>query len=49
MDHFVQTIYQKLINDLDVIPELKKVDVKSPMLVGDRVRSCITELKTHRG
>jgi hypothetical protein len=47
MDHFVQTIYQKLINDLDVIPELKKVDVKSPMLVGDRVRSCITELKTH--
>lgn len=47
MDNFVQTVYQKLLNELLAVPELKKVSVKNPLLVGDRVRRSMEELKAH--
>ena len=47
MDNIVQNIYQNLLKDLTELPELKKVGVKNPVVVGDRVRSSIAALKTH--
>ena len=49
MDNFVQTVYQKFLNELAAAPELKNVGVKNPIAVGDLVRRCITELKNHIG
>lgn len=47
MDNFVQTVYQKLLTELGTVPEVKKVGVKNPLLVGNSVRASIAELKAH--
>jgi hypothetical protein len=47
MDNFVQTVYQRLLNELSALPELKSLGVKNPLLVGEKVRQCIIELKNH--
>ena len=47
MDNFVLTVYQNLLNELRDVPELKTVSVKNPLLVGDKVRKAVDELKAH--
>lgn len=47
MDKFVQNVFQKLQTELTEIPDLKKVGVKNPLLVGELVRNSIAELKSH--
>jgi hypothetical protein len=47
MNNYVETIYQKLLHEIEAVPELKNVNVKNPLLTGDLVRKCIEELKAH--
>jgi len=47
MDNVVQNLYQNLLKELSGIADLKKVGVKSPVLIGERVRSSISLLKAH--
>lgn len=47
MENYVQTIYQKLLSEISTVPELKKIGVKNPLQVSDKVRTCIEELKSH--
>lgn len=47
MDNFVQNIYLQLQTELKQIPEVKNVAVKNPVMVGERVRKSIQELKIH--
>lgn len=47
MDNFGLTVYQKLLREISEVPELRTMGVKNPLLVGERVRKSMEELKTH--